>query len=124
MRPLHQDSRKEFPSIMPLPVKGAFLFVQEHLTENFTIQELAEALHHNSDYISRCFKKTMGITLQDYIIAKRISRAQEYLLKGYPPTEVCYLCGFNNYSNFSRTFAAYLGISPKKYQKSKRNGEK
>lgn len=117
--PLHQDSYKEFSSIMPLPVKNTFLYVQEHLTENFTIREMAETLHHNRDYISRCFKKTTGISLQNYIIAKRISLAQEYLVKGYPPTEVCFLCGFNNYSNFSRTFTNHIGMSPRNFQKSK-----
>ena len=118
--PLHRNVLIKYPSIMPLPVKNTVSYIEEHLTENFTIRDLAEELHHNSDYISRCFKKITGITLQNYIIAKRISLAQEYLSKGYPPSEVCYLCGFNNYSNFSRTFTMHLGISPKKYQMSRR----
>lgn len=115
--PLYQEPSANFANIMPLPVKHTFAYIEEHLTENFTIRDIADAIHHNSDYLSRCFKKITGISLQKYIIAKRIALAQEYLSKGYPPSETCYLSGFNNYSNFSRTFTQVLGLSPKKYQR-------
>lgn len=122
--PAHQTMPQTFSSILSLPVKHTFSYIEEHLTESFTIMDLAQALHHNADYLNRCFKKSTGLTLQSYIIAKRIALAQEILSKGNPPIDACYSSGFNNYSNFSRTFTQLVGMSPKKYQSLKINGRK
>lgn len=51
---------------------------------------------------------------------KRAPQAKKLLRMGKPPIDVCFLCGFNNYSNFSRTFSKHLKLSPKQYQISTR----
>ena len=58
--------------------------------------------------------------IQQYIIEKRLTQAKKLLRMGKPPIDVCFLCGFNNYSNFSRTFSKHLKLSPKQYQISAR----
>lgn len=101
---------------MPPLVSKTFSYIDEHLTEDITLQQLSDYVHHNSTYISRCFKQVTGTTLQQYIIAKRLTLAQQYLRQGKSPSEACYLSGFHNYSNFSRTFLKYIGLSPRQYQ--------
>lgn len=106
----------EYTGIMPTLVSQIFSYVDTHLGESISIATMAEVLHHNSTYISRCFKQVMGISLQQYIIAKRISLAQQLLRDGLSPSDVCFQAGFGNYSNFSRTFSINTGMSPKQYQ--------
>lgn len=106
----------EYTGIMPQLVSDTFSYVERHLTEELSLAVLEKHLQYNGTYISRCFRKTVGITLQQYIIAKRITLAQQYLQQGISPCDVCFMTGFNNYSNFSRTFLQQIGISPKKYQ--------
>jgi AraC-like DNA-binding protein len=103
-------------SIMPELVAETIRYVDKHLQEDITQQMLADHLHHNSTYISRCFRKFAGISLQQYIINKKITLAQRYLRDQIPPYDVCFMVGFHNYSNFSRTFSKYSGVSPKRYQ--------
>ena len=111
-----------FRQIMPALINETFAYIENHLTEDtFSVQQLADALHHNSSYLNRCFKKIAGISLQQYILAKKIALSQEYLRKGYRLCEACYAAGFHNYSNFSRTFSLQTGMSPKQYQLSLRN---
>ncbi|WP_051226937.1 helix-turn-helix domain-containing protein [Butyrivibrio sp. MC2013] len=112
----HAASRKEM-SIMPELVSETIRYIDRHLQEEFSIQMLADHLHHNSSYVSRCFKQFAGISLQEFIINKKISLAQRYLRDQVPPCDVCFMVGFRNYSNFSRTFSKYSGVSPKQYQR-------
>lgn len=106
----------EHAGIMPKLVSETFAYIDQHLTEELSLTVLEKQLQYNGIYISRCFKKVMGITLQQYIIAKRCSLAQQYLAQGYSPCDACFMTGFNNYSSFSRTFLQQIGVSPKKYQ--------
>ncbi len=102
--------------IMPELVMKTFNYIENHLAEEIMLKNLEESLHYNGTYISRCFKRIAGISLQSYIIAKKIMLSCKLLKEGVPPCDVCDMTGFNSYSNFSRTFSKYVGKSPKKYQ--------
>lgn len=102
--------------IMPQLVVETFSYIEEHLTQEITLKKLEEHIHHSGTYISRCFKRITGISLQQFILAKKITLSCRLLREGYAPGEVCYMTGFNNYSNYSRTFSKQMGMSPKKYQ--------
>ena len=110
-------------SIMPSLVSLIFSFVEDHLSEDLSLKRLSHELGRSGIYLSRCFKEITGISLQQYILNKRIQLAQKYLREGSSPSDVCYLSGFNNYSNFSRTFSAQAGLSPRQYQMSWRGAD-
>lgn len=111
-----KETQAEPINIMPPVVSKAMLYINEHLTEPITITDIASHIHHNPTYISRCFKKVTGVPLQQYIIYKRIILAKKYLREGYSLNDTCRLSGFNDYSNFARTFKKQIGCSPKKFQ--------
>lgn len=102
--------------IMPGLVMETFKYIENHLAEEITLKNLEESLHYNGTYISRCFKRIAGISLQSFIIAKKIMLSCKLLREGMSPCDVCDMTGFNSYSNFSRTFSKQVGMSPKKYQ--------
>jgi len=91
-------------------------FINQNIADLPPIHELAAHFHYNADYLSRCFKSATGLTLQHYILEKKIALAKQYLASGMTPGEACELCGFKNYSNFSRTFHKYTGHSPSTYK--------
>ena len=82
-----------------------------------TTTAIAKDLGFKSDYLSRIFKSFTGASLQHFILIKKINYAQKLLNQGKTATEACYLSGFNNYSNFSRSFSNITGKSPGKFQK-------
>lgn len=104
--------------IMPKIVADTFSYIEEHISEGITLHALAEHVHHNGDYLSRCFKAVTGVSLQQFIISKKLTLAQKLLREGISPGEVCYMTGFGDYSNFSRTFSNHVGQSPKQFQRS------
>ncbi len=117
------DPVEHYPNIMPPLVSKTFEFIDRHLTEEITLSLLEKEIHHNGTYISRSVKKISGLTLQQYIIAKRIALACRLLREGYTASDACFMSGFNNYSNFSRTFAKQVGKSPKQMQMASRMGK-
>ncbi|MBP1585588.1 MAG: helix-turn-helix transcriptional regulator [Lachnospiraceae bacterium] len=114
---LMSDDIPSDTNALPDIVKLSIEYINSHFTENMHVSDLEKYVHHQKDYIVRRFKAVTGLSVQEYILAKRLSLAKQYLAAGRSAGEVCYLCGFCNYSNFSRTFKKHLNISPKEYQK-------
>lgn len=110
-------------SNVPPVVKKIFEFITENLTADLTVEMVALNLHHNSDYLNRSFKKVTGYPLKHYIIAKKLTLAQQYLRQGYSPYDACFMSGYNNYSSFSRRFTEAFKISPKAYQLKCQSGD-
>lgn len=104
------------PNVMPPLVNRAIGYINEHLLESFSLEELSEELFYNGTYISRKFKSITGLSIQQYILRKRIYLAQNHLSAGKSVTESCILSGFSDYPNFSKAFKKYVGLSPKQYQ--------
>ncbi len=111
----------DYPEIMPDIISRTFEYIERHLTDEITLASLEKEIHHNGTYISRCVKKFSGLSIQQYIIAKKIALACKLLKEGLSPSDVCFMSGFNNYSNFSRTFSKQVGQSPKQLQMAYRN---
>ncbi len=116
---IHQSSH-EYENAMSPTVKKIFMYIDTNLRNELSVEILAEALHHNSDYLGRVFKNATGSSLKYYINAKKIALAQQMLRQGTSPYDVCFMIGFNNYSSFSRCFSRHIGLSPKQYAMSLR----
>jgi len=80
--------------------------------QNLTVSEVAELAHYNSDHLNRVFKSEMGVTVKHYLVLRKLAEAQKHLCMGKSVKEACKLSGFNDYSNFLRTFKKYMGYTP------------
>ncbi|MGI6107557.1 MAG: helix-turn-helix domain-containing protein [Lachnospiraceae bacterium] len=101
---------------MPPLITRILMYIDEHLTEKITLDDLEAQFYLNGAHLSRKFKKVMGVTISHYIVSKRIERAEQLIREGKNLTDICMESGFNNYSNFARTFTQMMGCSPKSYQ--------
>ena len=87
-------------------------YVGEHLCENLSIDLIAGQFYISKYYMMRLFKQETGYTLGQYISQKRLLLAKELLSSGVPGTQVCYDCGFKDYSTFSRAYKQLFGVTP------------
>ena len=90
-------------------------YINDHVIENITITHLAEHFFLSESYICRIFKLATGTTINKYITARRISIAKSLLSNDSSISDVYIECGFNDYSNFLKSFKKAVGVSPKKY---------
>ena len=90
-------------------------YLDTHITEDLSINSLAEHFFLSPSYLCKTFKNITGTTIHKYITAQRITLAKDYLSEGHPIIEVGAMCGFNDYNAFLKAFSKEVGISPKKY---------
>lgn len=90
-------------------------YINDHLTEDLNLDDLAEKFYISKFHLIREFKKHTNKTLYAYIISKRIILSKQLIRQGVPPSRACYLCGFHNYSNFYKAFISETDMTPKEF---------
>ncbi len=93
-------------------------YINQHITEPLSLDDLAHTFHVSKFYLLREFKNYTGISVHQYMIIRRILVSQEMIRHGEKPKEACYQCGFMDYSSYYRAFKARVGMSPEQYRKS------
>ena len=96
-----------------LKIQEILQYVNDHLSEDLTIDGLAGRFFISKYYMMRLFKQETGYTLGQYITQKRLLLARELILSGVPSTQVCFDCGFRDYSTFSRSYKKLFQESPR-----------
>jgi AraC-type DNA-binding domain-containing proteins len=92
-------------------------YINTNITEDLNLARISDHFSLNKSYLGRLFKKETGSTIYNYILFRRISLSKQLLADGRNVFEACTLSGFNDYSNFIRTFKQNTGYSPAKYAK-------
>ena len=88
-------------------------YLNQHLTEDLTIEHLAEHFFLSRYYLMHAFKEETGYTIGNYLSTKRLLLAKDLIQSGRSITEVCYECGYKNYSTFSRAYKKCFGEAPR-----------
>lgn len=87
-------------------------YLNAHLTEGLSIDELAERFYISKYHMMRRFRDETGYTIHGYLTEKRLLLAQQLLSQGIPPGEAAAQCGYQEYSTFSRAYKKLFGTSP------------
>ena len=83
-------------------------------------EELAQLCGLSKFYFIRLFKKTFGVSPQEYYANLIIEKSSHLLINtDYNISEIAKLCGIEDALYFSRMFKKHIGISPNAYRKSK-----
>lgn len=83
---------------------------------NVTIRNLATALHLSSGHLSRVFRRTTGMTLENYLVQQRVQMAKRILLDPrLNVAEVADRCGFCSPAYFASVFRKYMHCTPREY---------
>ncbi len=93
-------------------------YIQNNFQENLSLDSLSEYFAINKCYLSRKFKHTFGIGVNDYLTYIRMIHAEHLLCNtDYPITRVATECGYNDSNYFSTVFKEEKGITPYKFKK-------
>lgn len=88
-------------------------YIDKHFASKLTVTYLAERCFYNPTHFARIFRESFGVTVKDYIKAKRIDAA-ERLLRTTMLTidEVIEAVGYTNRTDFYRAFESRVGCTP------------
>ncbi|HXE30110.1 MAG TPA: AraC family transcriptional regulator [Stellaceae bacterium] len=93
-------------------------YIESRLDEPMTLAEIAEQANLSPFHFSRSFKRTLGISLANFVATRRIERASELLLQSRRPlAEIALAVGFENQASFTRRFQRETGLSPGRFRK-------
>ena len=92
-------------------------FINDHCTEDLTVDELAIRAGFSKSHFSRLFKQFTGMTCYAYLINKRIAYAERLLIS---PTlsimDAAMQSGFNSLCTFNRIFKSVKDCTPSQYR--------
>ncbi len=89
-------------------------YINSHITDRLNIDDIAAELFITRSHLYHLFVKHLNTTPKKYIVRKKLLLAQRDLRMGYKPVEVCYRCGFQDYSTFYRDYKTFFGYAPSK----------
>ena len=90
-------------------------YMNEHLNEDISLQDVADKMFFSTVYFSRFFKKQTGETFSSYLLRIRMEQAVKLLEKNIKVVEISEACGYHDSSYFIRMFKEYYKYSPKDY---------
>lgn len=97
-------------------IRRAKAYIREHYAQDISLNELADHMGMNPMYLSRLFKKEMGMNFSAYLTKIRIEKAIELLRQGdYKIYEVSQMVGYQTVQYFSKVFKKETGKSPKDF---------
>ena len=93
-------------------------YINAHLQEPLTLDQIAEACHISKYHLCHQFKEQVNMTVMQYITEQRITMAKIALLETDKSISVIAAeNGYSNFSHFCRAFRQAEGITPAAYRK-------
>ncbi|WP_159887212.1 helix-turn-helix domain-containing protein [Paenibacillus puerhi] len=93
-------------------------YLDHHLSEDVSLDLMADKLHLSRGYLSTYFKDKTGMNFSDYLHSVRIRKAQSLLLDlELKIHEIAMELGYQNVNSFIRMFKRYAGVTPGEYRK-------
>ena len=92
-------------------------YIQHHLSEPITVEDIAKNLYLSRPYLSRKFIEETGESLTDFILKEKTEEAKRLLrYSDKSLTAISSYLGFSSQSHFSRVFRKYASCAPGEYR--------
>lgn len=92
-------------------------YIEEHYTEDISLDAVADTLRITSGYLSSYYKEKTGINFMDALNQVRINRAKEALLhSNVRVQDIAEQVGYQNLNSFYRMFKKHAGLPPNKFR--------
>jgi AraC family transcriptional regulator len=107
--------------LSPVQAKMLAEYIEVHLDQPLSLDELAEIAHVSASHFSRLFKQRFGTAPHSYVIQRRLACAQQLLAKSaLAIKQIAAKSGFFDQSHMTRVFQKHLGITPSAFREQAR----
>lgn len=111
-RTIGQLKMQEQQEISDERIKRILDYIEAHLSEELSIEDLSERFYISRFHMMRLFKKETGLSVYGYVTERRLFFARELIRQGEAATESCFRAGFGSYSSFTRAYGKRFGTTP------------
>ncbi len=93
--------------------RTSLAFIEENIYDHeLSLDKVASHIYVSRCHYSRMFQRHTGKGFKEYVIDKRLKKANALLRQGYSVTEVCFNVGYSDLTHFARVFKRKYGINP------------
>lgn len=111
------DASLEIEPQDQIRINKIYSFVKEHFQRSIKLEEIADLVSMTVPSFCRYFKRLSGKTFTQFVNEYRLVHASKLLAETNTSiTEICYECGFNNFSHFNKQFQKFAGKSASAYR--------
>ncbi len=104
---------------VPFILKNVVHYIDNQLNRRIDIHELSDRTPWSNQHFIRVFTKYVGDTPYQYILKKKMEKAQVLITEtSLPLKDIAFDLGFLSYGNFCKLFKRELGLNPEIYRKS------
>ena len=102
-------------------VESALFYIDNHYTEQITLDDIADSISVSKSECCRCFNRVLNLTPIEYVMRYRVYAAAGYLQN--PSSDIPSMAsiatqvGFNNISYFNKIFKRWFGCTPTEFRK-------
>jgi AraC-like DNA-binding protein len=97
---------------------AVYQFILENYTKSISLDQMADIAAMSKPAFCRYFKQHTNKTFVSFLNALRIGEACRQLQQTKEAVQaIAYVCGYNNLTNFNRTFKSLKGVSPMQFRK-------
>ena len=98
-------------------LESALSYIEENYYKDIALNDVAAHINLTDSYVSRLFKKKLGINFNRYLAERKIKEAKKMLIEGEVNiTEIAFSVGYNEPNYFCKVFKKLEGITPSAYR--------
>ena len=99
-------------------------YIQEHIKDEITLNELAQVAGYSMYHTSHIFKEIEGIAPFEYLRKQRlISSAFSLRKRSQRVIDIAFDYMFSSHEGYTRAFSKSFGISPKRFSQAKQSND-
>ena len=98
-------------------IQDVLSYINNHYTEELRVSELARSFNISESYLSHEFSRFTNRSVYDYILYRRIMLSKQMMMGEDSLNVIAFRCGFNDYSNYLRSFSRLAGMPPSQYRR-------
>lgn len=110
--------------LSPWQIRKVACHIEANLDRSLKNEELASIVRLNTSHFGRAFRNSFGEPPHEYVIRRRVERAQGLMLTTSASlSEIALDCGLADQSHLTRLFRRIVGESPRIWRRSRFSGE-
>ena len=100
------------------PIFQSLSLIESRIREKLTVERIAGMAYFSKYHYQRLFREMVGDSVMGYVIRRKLTLAGEALIESDTPViDIAMAHGYDSREGFTRSFKAYMGVSPTEFRK-------
>ncbi|WP_082404108.1 helix-turn-helix domain-containing protein [Lacticaseibacillus sharpeae] len=121
---LHEE-KTQAPTMGNNIINQAVQYIYDHMDVKVSLADVSREINVSASYLSRIFGRTVGLSVNQFILQVKVQQATHYLVDTtLPVQQIARNLGFADQYYFSRAFKKIMAVAPLQYRKHANGGSK